>query len=145
LDTNDWKGDYTVSKATFNNALQAVNPNISNFLVLQHDIHQQTVEDLVPYELPILLSKGYRAVTVGECLQDPSENWYRSLTDGTAAGPKDLYTPDSCRVVDPYLTDPSAKCGVQPDGTKFYCTTGNCCGPYGYWYVSLANPVFAWF
>jgi hypothetical protein len=28
--------------------------------------------------LQTLQAKGYRAVTVGECLGDPEENWYRS-------------------------------------------------------------------
>jgi len=135
LDTNDWKGDYDVAKAYFNNALQAANADVSNFLVLQHDIHELTVTELVPYELPILLAKGYRAVTVGECLQDPSENWYRSLTDGTPAGPANLYTPDSCRIVNHYPIGAGGSCGVQADGTKLYCATGECCGQWGFWYV----------
>jgi hypothetical protein len=32
---------------------------------------------LVEYMLKGLLSKGYKPVTVGECLGDPKANWYR--------------------------------------------------------------------
>jgi hypothetical protein len=48
-----------------------------SFLVLAHDSLPQTAEALVPHMLEEIRRRGYRAVTVGECLGDPRENWYR--------------------------------------------------------------------
>ncbi|KAH6627555.1 hypothetical protein F5144DRAFT_276275 [Chaetomium tenue] len=47
-----------------------------SFLVLSHDSLQNTAEFLVPHMLMEIQQRGYRAVTVGECLGDPPENWY---------------------------------------------------------------------
>jgi peptidoglycan/xylan/chitin deacetylase (PgdA/CDA1 family) len=47
-----------------------------SFLVLSHDSLQNTAEFLVPHMLMEIKQRGYRAVTVGECLGDPAENWY---------------------------------------------------------------------
>jgi len=47
-----------------------------SFLVLCHDSLQYTAEALVPHMLREIQQRGYRAVTVGECLGDPPENWY---------------------------------------------------------------------
>ncbi|AEO69652.1 carbohydrate esterase family 4 protein [Thermothielavioides terrestris NRRL 8126] len=49
----------------------------NSFLVLSHDSLRQTAEALVPHMLEEIQHRGYRAVTVGECLGDPPENWYR--------------------------------------------------------------------
>jgi hypothetical protein len=48
----------------------------NSFLVLSHDSLQYTALALVPHMLTEIKNRGYRAVTVGECLGDPSENWY---------------------------------------------------------------------
>lgn len=40
--------------------------------------------------LKSLIGNGYRPVTVGACLGDPPENWYRA---GTGKVPKYTYTP----------------------------------------------------
>ncbi|TIC89407.1 Chitin deacetylase [Colletotrichum higginsianum] len=47
-----------------------------NFLVIGHDIHQQTVYNLTEYMLQKF--QGKKMVTVGECLGDPRANWYRA-------------------------------------------------------------------
>jgi peptidoglycan/xylan/chitin deacetylase (PgdA/CDA1 family) len=48
----------------------------NSFLVLSHDPLQHTAESLVPHMLMEIQQRGLRAVTVGECLGDPEENWY---------------------------------------------------------------------
>ncbi|KAI1254824.1 hypothetical protein MGN70_002884 [Eutypa lata] len=48
-----------------------------NALAIAHDIHEQTATTLTRHMLRSLRDDGYRMVTVGECLGDPSENWYR--------------------------------------------------------------------
>lgn len=46
-------------------------------LSISHDIIGPTTTELVPFMLQTLDKAGYRAVTVGECLGDDMENWYR--------------------------------------------------------------------
>ncbi|KAK8138147.1 chitin deacetylase [Apiospora sp. TS-2023a] len=54
-------------------------------LSIGHDIHFQTVYNLTEFMLQTVSQQGYKFVTVGECLNDPVENWYR--TDGSAPAP----------------------------------------------------------
>jgi peptidoglycan/xylan/chitin deacetylase (PgdA/CDA1 family) len=82
LDTLDWQGDYVKAKQNFNGPLSAGSPKSSSFIVLSHDIHQQTVTDLVPYMIQRVQALGYSFASVGECLGDPSANWYRDGVTG---------------------------------------------------------------
>jgi hypothetical protein len=54
----------------------------ATWLDIQHDIHEQTANNLTEYMLKTITTLGYKGVTVGECLGDPVANWYR--TDGGA-------------------------------------------------------------
>jgi peptidoglycan/xylan/chitin deacetylase (PgdA/CDA1 family) len=47
------------------------------WLSIGHDILEQTAMNLTEYMLETLVQLNYTAVTVGECLNDPKENWYR--------------------------------------------------------------------
>lgn len=51
--------------------------------MIEHDIHYQTVYTLIDYVLTSLFEHGFRSVTVGECLGDPKENWYRQGPGGS--------------------------------------------------------------
>lgn len=81
LDTDDYDNDdpslIQNSKAIWDAALEGSDPATDSFLEIGHDIHEQTVYNLTEYMLTSLEAKGFRAVTVGECLGDPAENWYR--------------------------------------------------------------------
>ncbi|KAM0435925.1 hypothetical protein ACHAPT_002817 [Fusarium lateritium] len=77
IDTLDWQ----------HNAPHAVGQPLELFLtglvnggsiVLMHDIHRNTVKNLVPLVIKLLLKSGKQAVTIGECLGDPEKNWYRT-------------------------------------------------------------------
>ncbi|KAL2271962.1 hypothetical protein VTJ83DRAFT_1333 [Remersonia thermophila] len=59
----------------FSNALDAQRWG-NSFLVLSHDSLKYTALALVPHMLTEIQARGLRAVTVGECLGDPKENWY---------------------------------------------------------------------
>ncbi|RYP54924.1 hypothetical protein DL768_000488 [Monosporascus sp. mg162] len=59
-------------------------PETDDALAIAHDIHEQTATTLTQHMLQSLREMGYRMVTVGECLGDPVENWYRRA-DGAAA------------------------------------------------------------
>lgn len=81
VDTKDYlsntPGTIQTAIDTFNGALDAGGPD-SSFLVLSHDVHQTTAEILTPAMLGKIQERGFRAVTVGECLGDPEGNWYRA-------------------------------------------------------------------
>jgi len=47
---------------------QAVAKNPTNLLPLNHETHSSTAEQVVPYAIKLLQSKGYQLVTVAECL-----------------------------------------------------------------------------
>lgn len=87
LDTSDYLNDSPTliqnSKTIFENALAGKTSTTDDFLVIGHDIHNQTANVLVEYMLQGLQAKGYKAVTVGECLGDPKANWYRTDTAAT--------------------------------------------------------------
>jgi len=74
LDTLDWAntGNIQVSKDIFSQNVA------SNSLVLAHDVHQTTVATLAEHMIVLSQNMGLRPVTVGECLGDPAENWYRA-------------------------------------------------------------------
>jgi peptidoglycan/xylan/chitin deacetylase (PgdA/CDA1 family) len=82
LDSNDWKMDYNTSKKHLHNALVPSSPSKDSYIPLFHELHHGTMDTLVPYVIKLIRQKGYRAVTVGECLQDPLKNWYRNLRTG---------------------------------------------------------------
>jgi len=87
VDTQDYLNDSPTliqnSINFFNQALTGKSPAADDFLVISHDIHNQTSNVLVEYMLKTLKSQGYRPVTVGDCLGDPRENWYRTDTSVT--------------------------------------------------------------
>ncbi|KAJ4305429.1 hypothetical protein N0V90_000960 [Kalmusia sp. IMI 367209] len=73
--SKDWfRGNITAGGAT---------PANNEWLSIAHDIHPQTAYNLTEYMLSTLTSLGYKAVTVGECLGDPSTNWYRGGSGST--------------------------------------------------------------
>ncbi|WYZ39852.1 hypothetical protein EsH8_IV_000193 [Colletotrichum jinshuiense] len=81
LDTKDYENNTPetthISAEKFTNELSA-DPTTNSYIVLSHDVHQQTVVSLVQKMIDTLRAKGYRAVTVGECLGDAPENWYKA-------------------------------------------------------------------
>ncbi|ERF76252.1 hypothetical protein EPUS_04329 [Endocarpon pusillum Z07020] len=82
LDTRDYANNSPElignSQRTFDE-FTARDPGSASYIVLNHDIHRETVYTLAEYEIRRLQSRGYRPVTTGECLGDPPANWYRSV------------------------------------------------------------------
>jgi peptidoglycan/xylan/chitin deacetylase (PgdA/CDA1 family) len=58
---------------------------VTDYLSIQHDIVQQSVTNLTSYYYGLIKSKGWKGVTVGECLQDPEANWYRVSNQTSAS------------------------------------------------------------
>ncbi|QSS53029.1 chitin deacetylase [Histoplasma capsulatum var. duboisii H88] len=81
VDTDDYNNDspYLIqaSKDIFDYALASAKPYGGPLLVIAHDVHKQTVYNLTSHMLDGIYAAGYRAVTLGECLGDDPENWYR--------------------------------------------------------------------
>jgi peptidoglycan/xylan/chitin deacetylase (PgdA/CDA1 family) len=82
---NDFSGNLT-SKS---------DPASDNLLVIGHETSPDTVNKITEMMLKSINSRGFKAVTVGECLDDPKSNWYRHL-DGSldpAPSPQPKMTP----------------------------------------------------
>jgi len=79
LDTQDYlnplPSQIQNSKNIVEAALQV--PGVTDYLSIQHDIVQQSVTNLTMYYYGLIKDKGWKGVTVGECLGDPEANWYR--------------------------------------------------------------------
>ncbi|KIH92997.1 hypothetical protein SPBR_02612 [Sporothrix brasiliensis 5110] len=83
---NDDKKLIQNSKDIWDEAMDKATPARSQYLMIEHDIHYQTVYNLTDYVLTSLFARGWRSVTVGECLGDPKENWYRQGSGSSSGG-----------------------------------------------------------
>ncbi|PWW77405.1 Carbohydrate Esterase Family 4 protein [Tuber magnatum] len=82
LNTDDYNNDSPElienSKRIVRDEIQGTSPADRNFMSIAHDIHEQTVVSLTEYQIDIGLANGYQHVRLGECLNDPEANWYRT-------------------------------------------------------------------
>ncbi|KAH8881929.1 glycoside hydrolase/deacetylase [Thozetella sp. PMI_491] len=80
VDTKDYEHDtpdnIRIAMDMFATAVTG-DPASSSYLVLSHDVHENTAHSLVEFMLQTTRARGYTAVTVGDCLGDVRENWYR--------------------------------------------------------------------
>jgi len=121
--SKDWfKGNITKGGATAAGG--------AAWLDIQHDIHEQTANNLTEYMLQTLQSLGYTGVTVGECLGDPVANWYRTAGGaGTATSTATSSAPTSTGTKK-VTTD--ATCGGTNQYTCLGSSFGNCCSASGW-------------
>ncbi|KAE8377043.1 carbohydrate-binding module family 18 [Aspergillus bertholletiae] len=81
IDTEDYRHDspnaIQGSKDIFDKNLARGKSSSKSWLVIAHDVHEQTVYNLTEHMLKKSDMEGYKIVTVGTCLGDPEENWYR--------------------------------------------------------------------
>ncbi|KAH6850175.1 hypothetical protein B0I37DRAFT_107019 [Chaetomium sp. MPI-CAGE-AT-0009] len=140
---HDSEENIQTSKDIWNDAIDGSDPSSDSYLQIEHDIHYQVVYNLTDYILTSLFTAGYRAVTVGECLGDPSTNWYRTGPTGGVVPSGSVAPPTSTSIrptgptrttisVAPTRTGPSddGRCGngITCAGTEF----GSCCSVFGY-------------
>lgn len=122
-DSKNWfKGNITKGGATAKN---------SQWLEIGHDIHEQTAYNLTDYMLNTLTGLGYKAVTVGECLGDPKENWYRAA-DGSGTAPVASKSASAPAATGTHKVSTDATCGGTNGYTCQGSTFGNCCSSSGY-------------
>jgi peptidoglycan/xylan/chitin deacetylase (PgdA/CDA1 family) len=129
IDTIDWnlQGNIAAAHTNFVNGL-----NAGGNLVLAHDVHQNTVQQLLPMLINTIRARGLRAVTVGECLGDPASNWYAPARGGSNPGTPT--NPPTNPTGLPISTD--ATCGAD---AGYRCPAGNCCSQYGWCGTSSAH------
>jgi hypothetical protein len=72
----------TYSKQNFLEAITSRKPFERSWLSLAHDIHEGTVHEYTQFTIDHAREQGFEPVTVGECLGDPEENWYRKVSTG---------------------------------------------------------------
>lgn len=145
LDTSDYAHDspdaIQVSKDIFNKAVDPWKVTDKSWLVIAHDVHEQTVHNLTEHMLRRIRDRGYHAVTVGQCLNDPEEYWYRKDPHGPLHVDKDG---KESRKKD-NKGKPSAFKAITLDGTCGVNVTcvgsafGPCCSSAGYCGNSTAH------
>jgi len=122
IDTLDYENDSpALIQNAYNNFVAGLNNGGS--IELSHDVHQNTVETLVQEMINEVRNRGLNPVTVGECLGDPSSNWYRTSRGGTTPPPNGGGSPGGG------TTSPDSTCGGT---TGFVCPAGECCSQYGW-------------
>jgi hypothetical protein len=124
------------AKNVFNKAVGSSNPSTDKFLVIGHDIHQQTAQNLTGYMLQMIQDKGYRGVTVGECLGDPESNWYRASSGKTvtssSGSPSASKTSSAAPTATPTAVSTDGTCGGSTGFTCIGFSEGSCCSPAGW-------------
>lgn len=80
MDTKDYRGDYDYARAVYNGNITAGGSHI----VLSHDTQNGTVYGFAQFMIDMAMEAGFELVTMGECLGDPVQNWYRDATTGGA-------------------------------------------------------------
>lgn len=137
IDTKDYMNDDASliqnSKDRFNSQLSPSSA-ANSYIILAHDVHYQTVANLTEYMVTVARQRGYKLVTVGECLGDPKKNWYRQVGLPTSASPTTIRTATSSILPQKTLSiSPDQRCGGSTAYTCQGSSFGSCCSYYGYW------------
>ncbi|KIM21258.1 carbohydrate esterase family 4 protein [Serendipita vermifera MAFF 305830] len=72
LDSQDWNVTPAESEAIYNTTV-ATNP--STVLALNHETYNTTATEVLPYAIKLLQSRGYKLVTVAECMGSYPYQW----------------------------------------------------------------------
>lgn len=148
LDTKDWENDspqlIQQSKDKYSAGVSDA-ASSNSYIVLAHDVHDQTVHNLTVYMIKTAQDRGYKLTTVGECLGDPAANWYRSAggsgsvttvpssTSTKASTITTKTTSTTSKATSTGITiSPNQQCGGSTGYTCKGSSFGNCCSYYGY-------------
>ncbi|KAF2866825.1 chitin binding protein [Massariosphaeria phaeospora] len=136
LDTDDYNNvtpdKIQNAKDRYFNAINPSNSASDDFLAIAHDIHQQTAQNLTGYMLDLLTSKNYKAVTMGECMDEPEANWYR-VRSGSTNPPSTTSVTGTPSATPSGTTSLDGSCGGQNGYSCIGFSAGSCCSQYGYW------------
>lgn len=154
LDTDDYNQltpeKIQVAKDNVAKGLAGTNPATDSRHAIAHDIHELTARNLSSYMINYIDSLGYKMVTLGECMGEPEENWYRTPSARTAS--TSSFTAPTVCTGSPAPSNASnasptpaasgvsvdGKCGSQSGSTCLGFPEGECCSQYG-WCGSTAG------
>ncbi|KAM5342313.1 hypothetical protein ACJ41O_013279 [Fusarium nematophilum] len=144
LDTEGYLHDspniISASKEIWDNVVGGQDPATNKWLHIEHDPVYQTVYNLTEHMLRSLSRNRFKAVTVGECLEDPKDNWYRriSRTRTTTRSPPRSATSSTATGTFPPTTN--GRCGSRHGGTtcRHEPLGATCCSQNG-WCGSTAD------
>lgn len=136
IDTLDWQygpeGEIATSEQLYSDGV-----NGGGSLSLEHDVHEETADYLVPYIINFLATKNLKSVTVAECLGvDVTYAPSRGLAPNTTA-----YETFKAGIVAAAIAE--IPTNLTPDGTcgganKYHCNIGDCCSTYGTWILHIS-------
>ncbi|CAO3563674.1 unnamed protein product [Mortierella alpina] len=80
VDTNDWKHATLAAAQATNLSMTEINekivaksdPKVDSFIILEHEIHKFSVDFVAELVIDAVLKKGYKFVTVEECVGKPA-------------------------------------------------------------------------
>lgn len=145
VDTKDYQFDsqdlIQLAKDRYSDSVSS-NSDENQYIVLAHDVHELTVTELTAYMIETAQDRGYRLVTVGECLGDPKENWYRAAPRGRdytaiptdkSSSTKASQPTDTAQPTGGLKISTNQTCGGDTGYTCQGSRFGSCCSWYGYW------------
>lgn len=153
LDTDDYnqltKEKIQVAKDNFKSGIDSAGAD-GDRLSISHDIHELTALNLTGYMLDYVYRNGWTAVTVGECMNDPVENWYRDSTPGvkpsaTPSSSVPVPTPTGTTSVDGMCGGASGQSCIGfigPAGLGECCSSSGWCGSTDAYCGTGCNPLF---
>nr|EAQ71552.1 hypothetical protein MGCH7_ch7g959 [Pyricularia oryzae 70-15] len=135
LDTADYLNDSPLliqnSKNNFDNAVDGQVVSQSDFLVISHDIHEQTAHNLTAYMLERMKTLGYQAVTVNPSPVAPFNNGTAPSSSSVVLGSTSSSAAPANQ--SPVLkVSPDATCGGNTGNTCKGSAFGNCCSVNGW-------------
>ncbi|KAF9941902.1 hypothetical protein BGZ67_003732 [Mortierella alpina] len=103
VDTNDWRHATLPPAQATNASMAEINdlivaksdPKVDSFIILEHEIHKFSVDFVAELVIDAVLKKGYKFVTVEECVGKPAYREGSTIppkasgsATGTGSGPK---------------------------------------------------------
>ncbi|OHE96562.1 polysaccharide deacetylase [Colletotrichum orchidophilum] len=128
------------SKDIWDDSVEGKDSATTKWLQIEHDPVYQTVYNLTDHMLESLFRNGFKSVTVGDCLNDPQENWYRSVGDAPPSSstttPVATGTATSSSIATPTGSLPAStdgRCGANFGSTTCFTEPGaTCCSAAGW-------------
>lgn len=72
VDTRDWENHNLAQEQAAYKSMDSDTNSTLGHITLEHEVYNQTVDELVPWAINYVKEKGYKFVTVAECLDVPA-------------------------------------------------------------------------
>ncbi|TLD30541.1 hypothetical protein PspLS_02315 [Pyricularia sp. CBS 133598] len=133
VDSDDWRYQTEIERSE-----RQVEEGLSvgGSIVLAHDIHYNSSTRLTQFMLELVARKGLRPVTLGECLGDPAEFWYRDVSGSSGGAATTSPSKPKPGAASKMRLSTDGQCGG--DVTCADSQWGSCCSRYN-WCGSSAD------